>query len=120
TVLLLTVGAALHQSYVSFFHFQIAPFHVAYLTGVSFLAANRMSLIDTRVFVTLAIGTLLTLGTWVIARRRQTNGIWAWTTLAILAVISLGAHNRNIKYRVQWFVPENVQVHPIERLYLSW
>jgi hypothetical protein len=33
-------------------------------------------------------------------------------------VLSLYAHNRNIHYRVQWFVEDHLQVNAVERLYL--
>src|SRR5690606_2736553 len=66
---------------------------------------------------TAALGMVLAILTFFAARRDWPS---PRILLAVLFALSLLAHNRNIKYRVQWFAPENLQVHALARLYLSF
>ncbi|MCX6126406.1 MAG: sulfatase-like hydrolase/transferase [Proteobacteria bacterium] len=111
---ILTAG---HQNYVEFFRHGILPFHLSYLVDKSFLAANGSSFFSQHSAVILAVGTL---GVVFILFRSTPK---AFTKTAILksytgiAVLGITCHAANIRWRVQWFVPENLQAHYLEHLY---
>lgn len=122
----LTCGGALgagllvagHQAYIEFFKFPIIPFHLSYLTDEAFLAANAPSLLSAAGVVTAVAPLLLalTLGMTPWIRRLTPSG--ATLLICALGLGGVGLHNRNIHYREQWFVPENLQVNLVERLYM--
>lgn len=114
------VSAAGHQAYAEYFRFQIVPFHMSYMTDVEFIKANGGSLLDWRVLATfvgiLGIGAaILRLDAFraLSLRRLVTTGL-------ILGLATLAGHNRNIVLRMRWFVPENLQLNTLERLYVSF
>lgn len=111
------VGA--HQAYVDFYRFQIIPFHMRYLLDWDFLTANGLSLLGLKPFVVflslfVALGTLI-FGDFL--RDLSTRRL-AIATVCVFFV-ALVCHNRNIHWRVQWFVQDNLQVNVAERLYLQ-
>jgi hypothetical protein len=112
---LLSVGflTSIHQAYVEFFRFQLVPFHLSYLLDTSFIAANSQSLMGIRSSALLGLTILFTF----CFNRIPSNQSW----LSIIGVLMFGAiaHNRNIYWRVQWFIPDPLQVHYLERLYLN-
>jgi len=114
------VAAAGHQAYVEFYHFQIIPFHLRYLTDRSFLAANSASMLTARPLALLAayvLGlTALLIANFFRETRRRALA-WSFTGLTVLGLL---CHNRAIHYRVQWFIPANLQSNAIERLYREY
>ena len=111
-------AAAAHVAYIEFFHFQIVPFHLRYLFDPEFVRANGSSLFTARSLATLGgffgFGFLVL---WLDLFSRQRPARLP-VAMALLTVLALFAHNRNLHYRVQWFIPENLQVNGFERLYL--
>jgi len=111
------VSGALHAVYVDFFHMQIIPFHLRYLSDPEFIKANSSSLAGWKVALSLLVFPL----TWLSIRRIRLFRSWskAQVTVAffLLTVAAAIAHNRNINFREQWFVPFNLQVNALERLY---
>ncbi len=114
------VLAAGHTAYVNFFRMPIIPFHLRYLGDEAFISANALSLLGAKEIGTLllpfgcAIG--LAISGW--ARRRSSG----FAAIALIGLVTTGllSHNRNIHFRDQWFVPESLQVNPIERLYIHF
>lgn len=115
---LVGVATAMHVAYIEFFHFQIVPFHLRYLVDPEFVAANGSSLFTARSLTTLGgfffFGLLIL---W-LDLFQSAKSISLVIGTVTLGVASLAAHNRNIHLRIQWFVPENLQVNGFERLYL--
>lgn len=113
---LLGLLTALHQPYLEFFHFQFIPFHARYFFDGEFIVASLASLVNPRALGLLAIaaGAVWALGTrpnWPVLRLRHAAPLFA----AALAVATIG-HAANIHYKVQLFVPTELQVHFLERL----
>ena len=111
-----------HQGYVEYFRQQIIPFHLEYIFDRAFLLANNQTLVAFRSSVILITGLLL--GTAIILRvrpavfsreMRKRSGI----QFLIFALFAVTAHVENIKWRVQWFVPEALQTHYLERLFAN-
>lgn len=112
---------ALHQGYTEFFKTQIIPFHLNYLFDQDFAKANS--------------GTFFTRGPLSVFVWSIFCGVWIWITTAknaasqtkrqetlqFLAIsgVALLCHTANIRWRVQWFVPEPLQTHYLESLYTS-
>lgn len=118
-VFVVAIGAAGHQAYVEYFRFQIVPFHMSYVTDVEFIKANGRSLLDWRVLASfvaiLGIGAaILRLDAFrgLSLRRLVITGL-------LLGLATLAGHNRNIVLRMRWFIPENLQLNTLERLYVS-
>ncbi len=119
TTILLAVGiaTACHQSYAQFFRFQLVPFHLSYLADLNFLEANATSLAGWESLVLLGF-TLVACGLLNIEFIKPTKNPWlTYGSLSFLVAIGLIAHNRNIHYRVQWFVPSSLQMNYLEKLY---
>lgn len=111
-----------HQGYVEYFRQQIIPFHLEYLFDRSFLLANNQTFFALRSSVISFSGLLLA---FALLRRRGLPSVFSdlrkktsWQFL-IFAVIAVLAHVENIKWRVQWFVPEALQTHYLERLFTN-
>src|SRR5690606_31647020 len=116
-LVLATFGLCAHQGYVEFFKFQLEPFHLRYVTDWQFVTSNSGSFWELSNFLLLGISALTI---WALFF----NSTWpsglkfaAWSFGGVVA-LSLFAHNRNIRYRVQWFIPENLQTNVLETLYL--
>lgn len=114
-----TVFTAAHQGYVEYFRQQVIPFHLGYIFDRAFLEANNQTLVASRSSVILACGALFI---FMLARSRNrplTRNVigWQFTVFAIIAVL---AHVENIKWRVQWYVPEALQTHYLERLFTNF
>jgi len=118
-VLVFTGILSLHQGYVEFFKFQIEPFHLSYLTDLQFIDSNAASFITTN---NLILSGIVVVASFLMYFRKDRFGARkrSWTAIGFLAVIALIAHNRNIHYRVQWFIPENLQTNVFESLYLRF
>lgn len=117
----LALLTAAHQAYVEFFHFQVIPAHIAYLGDADFLSANVASMVDWKPLLILLVFVVAAL---IINKFKFTElldaGRVAPITLAALTVVCTYGHNRNIRYRVQWFVPESLQMQGLESLYVKW
>lgn len=107
----------LHQPYVAFFHHQFLPSHASYLLDHSFITSQVASLWDRDIGLILATALTcqVTIFTWL--HRWPQNRQTAGSCMMVTFVLALGAHNRNIYLRVQWFIPQELQVHHWERTY---
>lgn len=107
----------LHQGYVEFFGIPALPFHFRYLVDAEFLNANgfpRPSLAQTlQLIAGLFTATLVFLDSGQPAKSRPRAPFFF-----LLAAIALatGAHALNIRWRVQHFIPEPLQLNVFERL----
>lgn len=118
-LLLSAIGVGAHQAYVDFYHAQIIPFHLRYLMDPDFLTANGLSLLGLKPFVVfLSMGVTLAILVMGDFLRDRSLRHLATAATAIFFVALVG-HNRNIHWRVQWFVHDNLQVNVAERLYLQ-
>ncbi len=119
-VFLLTVGAAAHQAYVEFFRFPVVPAHIRYLVDGDFISANAISIVTlggAAAFLAYFVAIFvvrkgLALDTW-------TDKKMAIFALSVVLVAGIG-HNRNIRWREQWYVPTHVQMNPLEALSIKW
>jgi hypothetical protein len=108
---------ASHQSYVEFFGFTMMAFHLRYLYDSAFILANGQSLFSWPLAVylgVLALALLLQSG-----RRKESPRRYQGVTFAAVLLTLVILHNRNIHWRVQWFIPENLQVNLLEKLFLQ-
>jgi hypothetical protein len=111
---LVTLLLASHQTYVEFFGFTMMAFHLRYLYDSAFILANGQSLLSWPLAVylgVLALGLLVQRRITAQAPRRFAGLRFAAVLIALVIV-----HNRNIHWRVQWFIPENLQVNLLEKL----
>ncbi len=117
---LLMVG---HQSYVEFFHHNIMPFHMRYLIDAQFLAANSSSAVNLRGILILSV-TLIA-GWWVFLSpssdvKTQDKGLRRVATdWAIILTVAVALHAVNIRWRVNWFIPNALQVNFIEKFFID-
>jgi len=110
---------ALHQSYVEFFRFPFVTAHFEYFHDRHFLAANSRSLLSWGPLLFAAVALVL-LAVMAMVLRRWRSGLVASSSIAFgIAVISLAGHGANIHYRVQWFVPDNLQTNVFEKIYID-
>ena len=115
--LVFTGTLSAHQGYVGFFKFQLEPFHLTYLSDLQFIDSNAASfLTSSNIIMTGLVG--ITAALMYVRKANKTTTGKNWATITIFATLALVAHNRNIHYRVQWFVPENLQTNVLESLYL--
>lgn len=114
--LVLVITTVFHQNYVSFFHFQVVPYHISYMGDSHFVGSSLISLFHTGPMLLLTIGLLFG---WLALRvSRGKFGLqYSGWSFAFFFFLCLFAHNRNIHLRVQWFVPSELQVQFWERLY---
>jgi len=111
-LVIFTALTMVHQSYVVFFGHQIIPFHLSYVWDRSFLAANASTAISMEgLGIAIAAIISLAVSVWIFSKKLSRVARWS--------LVALVAHNRNIHYRVQWFVPDQLQVQGWERLYLN-
>ena len=114
--MILVIFVALHQPYVEFFRVPIIPFHLDYFGDADFVTANYASVLNIRAALLLALGPAFLL---------LFNRIWdrvtrvGWVFL-ILILVGVTVHALQIKYRVQWFIPEPMRSHFLESLYTRW
>jgi hypothetical protein len=116
-VAVVTGGLCAHQGYVEFFRFQIEPFHIRYLTDWQFVSSNSASIITVPNIVMVCSAFALTKVLF-FSRPRESDRKRMAIVLSAVSLLALVAHNRNIHYRVQWFVPENLQTNLLETLYI--
>lgn len=114
-LLLWGVAVALHQPYVEFFHFQFLPFHLRYLGDGAFIAANSPTLLNPRAFLLLAAAALLAWWLMKSAAMSRTSRIFA--ALVLCWAGAAAAHSANLHYRVQLFVPLELQTNFVERVF---
>jgi phosphoglycerol transferase MdoB-like AlkP superfamily enzyme len=108
----------MHQGYIAFYQFQIIPFHLQYFGDWDFLTANAGSLLNPYLVLAASIyGCAI-----FFIEKLPLEGLSfkrLLQTASILLLGAIGIHNRNIHFRVQWFVPESLQTNGFEHLYLS-
>ncbi len=113
-----SVLTALHEPYIEFFHHQLLPLHVVYVFDLAFLKAQAASSLQS-VNLLILVGASLVMGfsglaaSWLI---KLSSG-FSIALYSALLVLSLTAHNRNIFWRVQWFVPPELAQHYWEHFY---
>lgn len=106
---------ALHQPYVEFFRFQFVPAHFSYLYNPEFIRANGIAGVSPTSMLLALIVVILSIGFMKVPRfLPEKRGGMAMTALLLFCLLS---HNRNIEWRVQWYVPSEMSVHFLERLY---
>jgi phosphoglycerol transferase MdoB-like AlkP superfamily enzyme len=118
-VLIISVLVGLHQAYAEYFKIQIIPQHLTYFGDVEFISSNGVVFFNGQSLLIVVLGV----GLFLILNRAKFIGQLGIKTLAALSVAVLGggllAHTSNIYFRVQHFVPENLQTNMFERLYLN-
>lgn len=117
TVALITGALCAHQGYVEFFQFQIEPFHIRYLSDWQFVSSNSASFLTWENAALTAASLILCRFFYFGSVAVKSRTFWN-TVLLMIACFALFAHNRNIHYRVQWFIPDNLQTNLLETLYL--
>lgn len=109
------VGLALHVAYVEFFGFSFIVQHLPYLYDLDFINANAATAYSwlgmLSVFFAVAMGVLF-------LRGKGWEKVPAWLVGALIAT-GIILHVANIRYRVNWFVPESLQVNVIERIIID-
>jgi hypothetical protein len=113
--LIVALLLASHQSYVEFFGFTMMAFHLRYLYDSAFILANGQSLFSWPLAVYLGLLVLVLLlqsGRRKESPRRYQGAIFGAVLLTLVIL-----HNRNIHWRVQWFIPENLQVNLLEKIF---
>jgi hypothetical protein len=119
-----TALSAGHQVYVEFFRHMIIPFHLSYLVDVSFLKSNGRSFFSLKPLIICLFGGLGVL--WIYFWKQPlklSSKLCIWrqcSTFFVVLLVSLASHAINIRYRVNWFVPENLQTHFLEHLYAGF
>lgn len=115
--LIVTLLLASHQSYVEFFGFTMMAFHLRYLYDSAFILANGQSLFSWPLAFYLGVLALVLLLQSGRRKERQSRyqGVIFGAVLLTLVIL----HNRNIHWRVQWFIPENLQVNLLEKLFMQ-
>jgi phosphoglycerol transferase MdoB-like AlkP superfamily enzyme len=106
-----------HQTYVSFFKAPIYPFQFQYLVDISFLKSNWTSNLEWKPVATFVLSLLVVfvVTTW---KRFQTLPNFTYRLGLIPGLILI--HAFQIKYKVQWFVPEPMQLNVIENITHQW
>ncbi|HYX32972.1 MAG TPA: LTA synthase family protein [Oligoflexus sp.] len=112
--IIVAVLLASHQSYVEFFGFTMMAFHLRYLHDSAFIMANGQSLFSWPLVVYGGLLLALLLGQRQLGERRPRHASGMFLGAVLLLVL---LHNRNIHWRVQWFIPENLQMNVLEKLY---
>ena len=116
-MLLISALVSLHYSYVSYFHHQIIPFHFIYFGDAQFISANigtAFELVSIIHFLIIVIISLFFLNASVGTAKSNPKYFAFFFTVALLA------HVANIRYKIQWFVPQKLQVNAVEQLYFSF
>jgi hypothetical protein len=103
-----------HQSYVEFFGFTMMAFHLRYLYDSAFIAANGQSMLGWPLAVYLALTAIILIFQSRLGKVRLRHGGKIFVAVLLLLVF---LHNRNIHWRVQWFIPENLQMNVLEKLH---
>jgi phosphoglycerol transferase MdoB-like AlkP superfamily enzyme len=115
--LIFLVGAltAGHQSYVEFFRFQIIPFHVGYLADTSFLKSNSGSVFNPASSIILMATAGLSY--WARNAKHIVSKRPIHVMLVTFALTIVACHVLNIRWRVNWYVIEPIQMNYVEALY---
>jgi hypothetical protein len=118
---ILALLTAAHQAYVEFFHFQIVPAHLVYLTDLDFLSANAQSAFSLRgLLILAAFGVMVWAQNKVEFTTMLSTGKRAGIAFAALLPLCLWAHHENIMLRDQWFIPECLRAQALENLMIRW
>ena len=116
SLLALLVGLSGHQAYVGYFKSQILPFHLTYLFEWVFLRSQITSLWDRDVILFFSMGLV-----WILAipylSRKTKIGLKG---IVLGSLVTLGAHVLHIRYKIQWFVHENLQSNVVENLVVKF
>jgi len=116
-VAFVVVCTSLHQGYVEFFKVQVLPIHLKYFLDRHFLEANASSAINFRAIAVLAVG--LVAGQLLLKASLIRRPVRAYQVFFGILALSLAAHVVNIRWRVQHFIQDNLQVNFYEKLYLN-
>lgn len=114
-LMILMISLACHQAYVSYFKSQMLPFHFIYLLDAEFIAAQMSSLFTLDVILLVCLGSFLIY--LVNFLKFETPSL---KFLLIGSAIALGLHVLHIKYKVQWFVHENLQLNVVENIVIKY
>ena len=116
-VAFVVICASLHQGYVEFFKVQILPIHLKYFFDRHFLEANAGSAINPRAVLILLLGAGFC---WLLLSARIVRSPKAaMKVFIIIALSAVAAHVLNIRWRVQHFIQDSLQVNFYEKLYLN-
>ncbi|MFK7824249.1 MAG: LTA synthase family protein [Oligoflexales bacterium] len=110
----IAILASLHCSYVSFFHFPFIPSHFSYFTDTLFLRANFGSVFDFKVMLMLLSSFAIWKMVEMFFKRYQLSRKQEWFIGTFVILVGIGFHTLHNRYKVQWFVPENLQFNFIE------
>lgn len=115
----LALVTAVHQGYVEFFGHQILPLHLNYIYDYEFLEANAPTAFAPSSLVTAGFAAFLGLASLRIYRLPKVSTFTLAAIFTSVVVLTTLAHQRNLHYRVQWFVPDQLQMHPWEGLHFQ-
>lgn len=118
-ILFISLLTSLHVLYVEFFKMQLVPFHLQYLTDFDFIRSNGSAAFSFKfviTFLSFIASYLAAEKLFVVLMRYK---IRIKTYFAILGLIALFLHNRNIVLKLSWFVPDNLQHNWIESLFIK-
>jgi phosphoglycerol transferase MdoB-like AlkP superfamily enzyme len=114
-LMILLMSLACHQAYVSYFKSQMLPFHFIYLLDAEFVAAQMSSLFNLDVILSVCLGMMLIYLVNFLKFKQPSPKF-----LLIGSVVALGLHVLQIKYKVQWFVHENLQLNVVENIVIKY
>jgi phosphoglycerol transferase MdoB-like AlkP superfamily enzyme len=115
--LFLSIPVILHLSYIRFFGYNVLPFHLTYAGDPNFVGSNWTILLSVESFLVAFAGMAVSaLSASPVLRIKN---LYQYGILVAVVALGLVLHNRNIHYRVQWYVPDNLQTNFLESLYLK-
>ena len=108
-----------HQPYTQFFHFQAIPYHLTYLSDRDFLRSNSSSLFTWRSGIVFAASaaSLWFYGHSMVFAAYGRRALYSFAAPLFLSAVA--GHAMNIHYRVQLFIPENLQMNVFEKLFME-
>lgn len=118
SLIVMSIGsiAAFHQPYIEFFHVPFILFHFTYLFDTHFILANYQSAINLRLIVILIISIAVS-----IKLLKSPNKTTApLRKLSLFFLIALAGHVCQIRYRIQWHIPQPLQANIFESLFIQW
>ena len=112
----IVIFASLHCAYVGFFQFPFIPSHFSYFTDTSFLKGNFGSAFEFKVIVMLLVSFSLWISIERLFNKYQLSRKQEWFLGTVLIIVGIGFHTLHNRYKVQWFIPENLQFNFLEGL----
>ena len=113
---ILLLGLSAHLAYVGYFKSQILPFHLSYILEWVFLKSQLRSLLESEVILFFVVGLIWIQGVSFLVKDRPVR----LKSLFLVSILILGIHVLHIKYKIQWFVHENLQSNVIENLAVKY